>query len=200
MIVSDVNKSSMAKAEAYAEFAKAAGWEPVIGVEGDLITCTTTRGNESIVIHWQGARFVEDARYTNGSQNLALRNVSHARSKMGESADVAARAATTSTIRKARGRKAASHPDDENAVAVAKSRLPFDAKTSMDEDVLRALAGKTIVWRNAKTRELEQAKVAINPGEKLMKIDIKGDRRVFTFVSMKGPFRSIYLDSILEVK
>lgn len=200
--MSDVNAGTLAKAEAYAAFAKDAGWEPVIAVEGDAITCTTTRNSESVVLQWQGTRFVDgSARYTNGSQALLLRNVAHARQKMGESADVAAQAATTAVIRKGRGRKAAAiDPDDENAVATARARLPFDANTSTDEEVFAALGGKTITWRNRRTKELERATVAINPGEKLLKIDVKGSRRVLSFCAVAGMFRSVYLDAILEVK
>jgi len=195
--VVDVNAATMAKAEAYAATAEAAGWVPVIDVTGDAITCTTTRGNETIVIHWKGSRFVEDARYTHGSVSLALRNVGAARQKMGESADVAAKAATRSTVRKVHGRKAVADEEDQ---AVVRARLPFDAKTSTDAEVFKALGGKSIAWRNSATKEIERATVAINPGEKLMKIDVKGDRRAFTFVTVKGPFRSIYLDAIVDVR
>lgn len=198
--MTDVNDGTMAKATAYAEFAKAAGWEPVIAVEGDAITCTTTRGDESIVIHWQGTRFVDDARYSYGSRSLSLRNVSAARKKMIESADVAAQAA--STVRTPRGRKAAVHDEaaDEHEVARVKAALPFDANTSTDEEVFAALGGRSITWRNHRTKQLEHATVAINPGQKLFRIDVKGSRRVFTFVEAKGPFRSIYLDAILRVR
>jgi hypothetical protein len=195
--MADVHAGTMAKATAYAEFAEAAGWVPVIAVDGDLITCTTTRGGETIVIHWQGSRFVDDARYTYGSRNIALRNVSHARQKMGDSADVAAK--EVATVRKGRSRKAADHDTDE-VRAVKRRALPFDCNTSTDEEVFAALGGKTIIWRNSRTRETESATVAINPGQHLLRIDVKGDRRAFTFVSAKGPFRSIYLDAILEVK
>ena len=196
--MAEVNAGTMAKAEAYAAVAEAAGWTPVLTTEGDLITATTTRGSETIMIHWKGTRFVDDATYTNGSQSLTLRNVSAARQKMADSPDVAARGASKAIIGKGK-RKVALDDEDEHAVAAKRAQLPFDSNSS-DEEVFKALGGKTIVWRNSRTREVERAVVAVNPGEKLLKMDVKGSRRVFSFCSVKGPFRSVYLDAILEVK
>ncbi|MEI7890280.1 MAG: hypothetical protein WCI34_08210, partial [Actinomycetes bacterium] len=102
--------------------------------------------------------------------------------------------------RKGRGRKVVVSDDGESSARRPRKPLPFDPVTDMDADVFAALGGKRISWYNHHTKVVESATVAINPGQKLFRMDVKGDRRIFTFVEVSGPFRSIYLDAIVEVR
>lgn len=85
-------------------------------------------------------------------------------------------------------------------IARMKATLPFKV-SSPEKDILKAVIGKKITWINSRTKHEESAHVLSNPNQKQLKIEFTRDtrRRVLTFAAAGEGFRSVHIDSIIQV-
>lgn len=186
-----------AKALELAETARSLGWEPeVTGLDANTVQFRATRGIEAVEVRWLNGRCMVGSTYQCGSRTVKIKNASAAKTQMSVPEDEAVKHSNAVVTRSAiRSR----HSDDDDGTP-KRIPLPFNAETSTDEEVIAAVIGKTITWRNNVTKELDSAQVMDRVPQKQLRIDIKHNRRILTFCAERGPFRSVYLDKILSVR
>lgn len=198
------------KAQEFIDDAIALKWKHEVVVDGDVMTATATRGPERIVIRWTAKAFT-DALYSCENRTVTVRNVSAARKQMAIPAAEAVETSRKTITHTVKARKAAPVEDDDDDDV--KPRLPFDPEMSPSAEILAALVGKEIIWRNGITGMDESARVLKVPVDKQnhLKIDTKRGRRILTFCSdtdesekmqgiRSGAFHSVYLDRIKAVR
>lgn len=196
--VTATDSPSEAKAQAFAAESEALGWTATVTHDTGVYEVRSTRGDEELVLHWADGKFIEDARYSCGGRVVSVRNASAAKKKMAVPASDAL--ASNAKVVKGNGsgpRKPRLSLADEEERYYAP--LPFDPAETSDLDVLAAVVGRTLVWRNTATRSDEEARIG-PPPQRQLGIVVKNGRRILTFCAEGGPFRSIYLDAILEVR
>ena len=79
--------------------------------------------------------------------------------------------------------------------------IPFDIDGDYDQEILGAVAGRTIVWVNSLDGEEKMAAIPAKPGPHT-KIELSSaGRRILVFVDAMGTgFRSVALDTLVAVK
>lgn len=202
--------SSVRKAEEFVADAKKWGWEPD-GIEAvaTLASVTVRRGDETIFIQWKDGRFQENCTHGIGGRSVKLRNAS------------AARGAMTTPAEKVRRDVRRRVPGQKVADSMPKAALPFDLDKATDEEVLKAVEGRQLTWRNSMSGDLERVRVPRTEydtvsitkegkvvGTKQVKANnlqtklstTKAGRRVLTWAAPGEGFRSVALDSLLQIR
>jgi hypothetical protein len=193
-----LGSKSERKAEAYVQAARKLGWaETIAYADGDRITVTTKRGQESIDIEWVAGVFQGDTCFYhhNGRTAIKLRNASAAKHRMAIPPAQADQEAQKVTAHKSVRPKAGKAPS-------ATRSLPFTG-ASLDQDVLDAICGKEITWTNRISGEPETERVPqAHAGSNLKRqprITEGPDGRVIHFVGAAG-FKSVLLSQITRVR
>lgn len=208
-ITAEANSLSAEKAFDFVKHAKDAGWQVDLQPKDDeVVEVIAKRDTETITIRWRNGVFIDDATYTCGSYNRKVRNASAGKQFMDRKAQEAVADAAKRRANTPRKRSV----DDEQEMddSQRKALLPFDSDESTDEEVISALLGKTIVWRNRTTGLNEEATLMERFPQRNLSIVWKHNRRVLNFnedVSTdekmqgitSGVFRSVYVDAIRRV-
>lgn len=184
-------------------------WEHEVEEVEGFTTLTLIRGDETMQITWDSkTALIHPLTYTlAGVREVKLRNVSQA---LKDCITVAPDYKVKKTVQ----RRVASPPKE-----VGRSPLPFDIEEASDEEIIKAVRGRKLVWLNQMAGEFEQAVV---PGRKLVEVkdpdkpgamkkvwrtsrNIKmsttsAGRRVLTFAAVGEQFRSIGLDTLVQVR
>lgn len=179
---------SIAKADAFAEKARAAGWEAVTRLDGDRASAIATRGNETIHQAWDlGVYETASATYTIGDRTTLTRNASAARKLLARPrAEAEAEFSRVSSNKAFRRRE----------VAPAKTtRLPFDPILATDLEVIEALRGRRVTWHNRFTQTPEVASI----GWTGVEVVEQHGERIVKFLCPRTGFRALRLSALLTV-
>lgn len=186
-------------------------WEYSSEERGDLFVLTLTRGQETMEITWDTAQndtLVHPLNYSlAGVREAKLRNVSAAIKTIGDKPNFKARRTA---------RPKADVPKEEEEIVPMP--LPFDKDESTDRDIVKAVVGKRIIWRNRMLGTYEsgivpaRARVEVkdpdNPGKnkfvlrtsKNIRMTTSSEgRRILTFPAVGEQFRSVAMDQIVQV-
>jgi hypothetical protein len=149
----------VSKAQQLAIAAEEAGWEVERSVEGTHKTLIARRGEEELEAHWENDKScVPLGWHTVGGHKAKFQHVTVALKIIGTDPDVAAaNAATVSQSRKAP--RAVTHRSLAQGV-------PFNVATATDEEVLAALVGREITWRNTLSGDITETAVVPEAGTK----------------------------------
>lgn len=194
----------MSKHERVVAAAKEHGWEfQLISVPGEGTGVELNRGPENLMIRWDltGSLMHPLTYRVAGVRETKLRNVSAALKQMADKPN----------LTPARRRSSAAVEVDETPYLP----LPFDTDAD-DATIIKALRGKTIVWRNRLLNTLEsgqvpdrfQVKVKRDGVEKLVwrtsqniyMTTSSAGRRIITFPAVGEQFRSVGLDQIVQIR
>ena len=212
VVTPTANSVSYAKAKALAEHAESLGWDTeLIAGDGDITMLRATRGDEVITAKYDGSRYIYDdtSMHAYGSVRSRLRNASAARAQMAVKPEEAAAEAAKAKV-KAPTKRNTQEDEDELTDSERKALLPFNPDTSTDDEVIAALLGRTIVWRNRTTGLNEEATLMPSLPQRHLAIVWKHNRRVLNFNEAtsvdeqlqgvtSGVFRSVYVDAIRRV-
>lgn len=149
----------VSKAQQLAIAAEEAGWEVERVVKGTHKTLIARRGEEELEAHWENDKScVPLGWHTVAGHKAKFQHVTVALKIIGTDADVAAaNAATAVSARKAP--RAVTHRSLAQGV-------PFNIATATDEEVLAALVGHEITWRNNLSGDLMDPAVVPESGTK----------------------------------
>lgn len=186
------------KAGQFADKAEELGWTVERKKHDDgTKTVTATRDDESIVISWTPQEvFVPDATWQiAGNAAKKVKNAAEGYRWLARTREEAL--ASVSATRAPRKAVAATTGPRE-----MKRRVPFDAATADDDDILAAVVGHEIVWYNSFAEDYETAFV---PRASLSKqsphiTSNKDDRRTLAFCCPATGYRACYVDAIQQVK
>jgi hypothetical protein len=192
---------SEAKAAAFIMSAKELGWDAKEQVtEGELTSVTVARGDERIEISWQAGVFVGETclYYHPGRNAIKVHNASAAKKRMAMTPEASHAEASKVAAHRAT-RTPGSKPTERKPRA-----LPF-SETSLDQEVIDAVRGKTIVWTNSISGRQEEARVPAD-GERtkrgnVYEVSMKEGKagRALSFTDSNGT-HSVRVSSITEVR
>lgn len=209
------------KAEAFAEEASALGWETEIARDGNKATVTASIDDKVISISWRGGACLNEVFLEIDGHQKKLRNAAAARRKLAEEAgedeghegyDRPVKEKSKQSVQKKS--KAANGVETKVKLAPFKSTpkpktiLPFDPDTASDTEILQAVVGKRITWRNSISGAYDDARVMARPNQKHLRIDFnRKQERCITFAEADadrhheagGGFRSVRVKSIVSV-
>jgi hypothetical protein len=213
------------KAEAFADYAKSLGWKAEIKEDGPKSTVKASREGWTLSISWRGEACLNETVLEHGDGSRKIRNAGAARRHLEELAGEPTRddgghpgydrpapkaRKSSATARKARKPKPEPVTPIETKPRLAK-RVPFDLETATDEEVLKAVVGKKIIWRNVLAARYEEARVMDRPDQKHLRIVVnRRNERCLTWCAVeenvplgqdyRGPFRSVKLASIIQIR
>lgn len=200
---------SSGKAEAFLQEAIALGWKAEIATEGGKTTVTASSNNKTLQISWRGGACLNETSYSDNGHIRKLRNAAAARRQLELDSEVVVKPKAELTASKkqppakrAKRREPAKEASPKPFKSTPKPPrlLPFDPQTATDEEILRAVVGKRIVWKNRTSGGYDEARVMSNPNQKQLKIEINGrNERCITFASSGSGFRAVRLSAIVSV-
>jgi hypothetical protein len=195
----------------FREEARALGWKADLRRTGDKSTVIATRGSEKLSISWRGDACLNETMYEDGSSKRKLRNAAAARRQLTISSNGKVVKATKSSGNSSKRVKAeVPEPDEDllDEVPEIKRHLPFDIDTATDDEILKAVVGMRIVWRNSYSHGFDEARVLAHPNQRHLRIEFnRRQERCITFAAADeknpripgGGFRSVKLSSITSI-
>jgi hypothetical protein len=202
------------KAESFKDEAAGLGWTTSLTRNGDRVTVVVKRNNEEISITWKGNACLNEVYYTLNGHQRKLRNAAAARRHISTGSNEATVRKPVKTNGSSPKKIKKAKPSPEPAPEPFKSTpkppklIPFDFDTATDEEILKAVIGKRIVWRNSLSGNYEEARVLNRPNQRQLRIERNGrNERCITFASADlqdprsagGGFRSIKLSAIRSI-
>lgn len=209
----------MSKAAAFAEDAVKAGWTLADHTgrnEREIVTIRHDGYDATMVMVWEGGcyTYARSSLVVQG-HNRTVRNASEGRRFL---SGVEAPKVTIPRKGKAKRRKRLADPaqngkgtapedttfelDGDDFMAERerrRKRLPFKV-SSPAEDILKAVVGREIVWESSLSGDILAATVLPNPDQKQLRIEFnRNKKRILTFAARGEGFRSVYIESIIEV-
>lgn len=183
---------SASKAVVYADKVGKLGWSVETDHHGAVSEVTATRGQETIWVSWQDGKLVNKsgapmATYALGSRTVVVRNAS-------EALKLAARDANAAAAAQPQARSMRPKADRSDAPV----RLPFDPKAALDEDVITALLGTQVQWRNSLSDGIETAWMPGTARELEIQDGSDGDRTI-KFCCRSGMYRAFRLSALVRV-
>ena len=214
-----VNSGATDKADAFCDEASALGWKTEVIRDGEKVTAEATLDDKLISISWRGSACLNETYIETDGHRKKLRNAGAARRKLAEegSAETSSKSERISRpVKQQKPKKAAAKAAKEKPPPVEpfkskpkpKTILPFDPKTASDEEILEAVRGKKIVWKNRLSGKFETTRVLAFPKQNHLRIEINGsNERCLTFAEAdlsdprvpEGGFRSIRISAITSV-
>lgn len=207
------------KAQTFADDAIQAGWtleDSTATGSTEIITISHDGYRARMVMVWENGRYI----YAKSSVVVAghtrtVRNASEGRRFL-----AGIEAPKTTLPRKPKRRKTLAEPAQRNGDAPAdtagdepdedemdadeifrrrRESLPFTV-ASPAETILKAVVGREIVWQSSLSGEILSAQVLPDPDQKQLRIEYtRARKRVLTFAARGEGFRSVYIESIIEV-
>lgn len=201
------------KAEGFCADAKSAGWETTVTRDGDKTVVVAIRDKEKLSISWRGNACLNETTYEIDGDQRKLRNAAAARRQLtGEATPprqgkavnghvVRSANASEKTTKKAKPEPFKSQPRPAK-------RLPFDLDSATDAEILKAVIGKKITWKNSQTGNYDSARVMSRPNQKHLKMNRnRFGERCITWAEADndrpdragGGFRSVKLSAIISI-
>lgn len=188
-------EASKAKARAFLLSAQEYGWDvaefeedPKIGEFWIMLTNAET--GEEIEASWVNGVWQYPCIYAYDGRELKILNAAAARHRMASGPDVA--------IRRRSGPEAAGDEPERRGRVLA-YRVPFDVDTASEAEIYTAVYGRKLVWENALSGQIEEARVT---GRKHLHIETArtSGRRILSFVDSRVTgFRAVALESLVQV-
>lgn len=198
----DPESSGNSKADAFMDECEAAGWavefewvdddpNSVIVVAKREYIAGALRTHEELHFAWYRNK-MENAFYVSGHENAVAKKISSV---------AGARPYLTGTPPQPEARASTRQVRRETPVKrELKVMIPFDIETAYDDEILDACRGKTLVWWNDTSEDYERATViGKNPNHYKIETGAAG-RAILTFCSVETGFRSVALESLVQVK
>ncbi len=212
-----VGGSDSDKAKALAAFGKEHGWNVEINDGDPGLLVTAVRGAETIRCYFVDGKYdtVRHATLSSGNWTGKLRGVHGCRKQMaGEGRDRPHPEPGKGRSGPRRKHEDEPEPDADESPEDALRRVPFHLDDP-DIEIIDAIKGKVIRWRNGQTNSIEEAWLPGQVRPKRAKRDLititthpKTERRMVTFLVVAsitedgeqyGPERTVYLDKIVRV-
>lgn len=210
------------KAASFAADAKEAGWEvkEEAGDKAGREIVIAEKDGAVLALVWDSNRYnYNESGYTADGHKRTVRNASEARRILsGEFKPQPGKVTNRQFAKKANAAaKAVKGNGGETSAAQEEKReqrphkhLPFELESATDEEILKAVIGKKITWKNSISRNYESARVMANPTQRHLKIQLtRTGERCITWAAAdesagigedsRGPFRSVKLSSIISI-
>lgn len=210
------------KAEAFAEEASALGWETEIARNGSKATVTASLDEKVLSISWKGGACLNEVFLEIDGHQKKLRNAAAARRKLIEEAgedeghkgydrpvrEEKPKQSVQKKSKAANGVEVKTKPVPFKSTRKPRTILPFDPDTASDVEILQAVVGKRITWKNSISGAYDDARVMARPNQKHLRIDFnRKQERCITFAEADadrhheagGGFRSVRVKSIVSV-
>ena len=198
-------EKSMRKAEADAAVAREAGWDVTVvqanGPSKVLVVATKRIEEESVTetvtVTYNGG-FLDHAERplftvrpdAGEMRKVLLKNSSEFRRQVSESDDERPISRMVKRPGRPAGVRKASAEEEQESSRVDYSKMS-------DEDVIEALRGKKITWRNSAKNIVMEAQISHRPAAKIF-ITVHEGKRILNFNEVDGPFRSVYVQKIFR--
>lgn len=165
------------------------GWKSKKTEKPDGVELVMIRNGEIMVLRWSGSRFVgKESTHTLGMRSVRVKNAAAALRFIAEDPDV-----TEKHVREVTSRKI-DEDDDEDVLPI---RLPFPLEEAEDEEIISAVIGRKIVWRN--NGKYHEAHVLKKRDQKYLRIESAKSGRAITFCAEDAGFTSVYLNRIVQI-
>lgn len=184
----DEDLSGNERADTFMDDATEAGWDVEFAEEEGAVLVTARRGTEVIEIAWEDKKILHVPQYgIDGGTFKNLRNESDARKTLEQPPpQPASKQASTRQVKRA-----------EPVKRELKVKLPFDIEDAYDDEILKAVQGRRLIWWNTISESYEDTRVT---GVRHNKIETgTGGRAILTFISPEG-FRSVALEELVQVR
>lgn len=193
------------KAQEFCDEAERNGWSTSVQMKNDDEThVRCIRNNEEITIWWKGNKLVEVPFHIYQGQQRGLHNKATATRQL----SLKPNAKSFKVITRTRFQKLAKDPKTGEAVIPdgasiedLKHDLPFDPNEDTDSAILKELRGSTIVFVNRISGSVESVNIPrlLNMDLNKFYLEESVDGKLYvSFLAATG-FRSVYIDSILQV-
>jgi hypothetical protein len=206
----------MSKAAAFVEDAKKAGWELAdqqVADSTEIVTIENSAYGAVMVLVWENGRYIyAKSALQIGGHHRTIRNASEGRRFLaGVEApkDTPRRPAKrrpiappAKPIRDESADADEDEPDDYDPYAPPEyaRNLPFQV-SSPSAEILAAVVGKEIVWVSSQTKNICSASTLPNPDQRQLRIEYNpAHKRILTFAARGEGFRSVYIESIIDVR
>lgn len=164
-------------------------WTATTEEDGDSVSLVATRGDEVVTMVWSGGRCL-GGNYALGERCVSVRNASAARQIFATPAEQSLNEGSRIKARKVR----------HDVVADNSLKSDVIPQHLSDEEIIALVTGKTVYWRNATSGLMEHGKVMHSNKQHYLTIQRKANgRRILSFCADKGPYRALYLDSIVAI-
>jgi hypothetical protein len=200
-------EKSMRKAEADAEVARSAGWNVEVaqadGPSKVLVVATRRVEEESltetVTVTYNGG-FLDHAERpvflvrpdSGAARKVLLKNSSEFRRQVTEPDSERPISRNVKRPGRPAGSRKATPEDEAESARMDLSKLS-------DEEVIEALRGKKITWRNSAKNVVMEAQISHRPAAKIF-ITVHEGKRILNFNEVDGPFRSVYVNKIFRAK
>lgn len=211
-IQKDVTVSAIQKAQDFIELLKENDWKGdfKFDEDTDYAWVRATRKAEVLEIAWSNNQLNYPPRYTLAGVESNLHHAGIARRVVTGNPDLHAFAKRVKRRARAAQRQQASPgtPQQNSSSALpqvdtTQHELPFDVNTSSDKEILMAIRGSTLTWRNRMTGEPELCFVPRESNRDLNNVfyiaESSSGSVFVSFMDAQGTFRAVALDAILQV-
>lgn len=197
--MADDEYPELEKAAEFVDDCEQAGWDcDWEEIEDDIEQCVITsvqaqRGDEEVNLRWHGKRYDSGEYSHDGNTYRPVHNVGAARKLLEAEGPVAPK-------RRGRPPKPTVEEDGYDAsIRILPRKLPFDIEAALDEEIIGAVRGKTLIWWNTQTLDYDRAQVLPARQRNIYMEESSKGRVILTFVSPEG-FRSVALDTLVQVR
>lgn len=205
----DVSEATVNKANKFIEKCEELGWSARWRIVAeDSIQVTSKRLNEKIEIEWTDGKlavspiyWIADFRRILGNASACIKTMSLSKPDM----DPYYR------WQRAQKKNSPAQPEGETPVEIDTSEytLPFDIVESEDSEILKAIRGNTIIYRNSISGAIESEFVPYRTSDdKIFNWDLNNvfflaesseGRAFVSFMNSNGVFRCVHLDRLIGV-
>lgn len=195
----DAESSGNAKADAFMDAVENAAWDVQFQVSDDTVQVIAQREyigpdgirtNQVLDLIWTGNR-LDEAHHLSGLPGDVAKKIS----SVAGAQKILVEPRPQRKTEKVSSRKV----DREQPVKrVLKISLPFDIEEAYDDEIIKAVRGKKLVWWNNTAEDYDSATVI---GKNHIKIETgTGGRAILTFCSFETGYRSVALETLVQVK
>lgn len=202
------------KAKAFADDAKEAGWDvsyeysdSANGREVVIASKGKADNPTSLTLVWDNNRYnYGESEYVVSGGSRTVRNASEARRILtGELKPQPGKGTGRQVAKKTKAGNGIEKKTEEKLQPVRVKpklgrMLPWDEETVTEGDILKAVVGKRLVWKNRISGGYNEARVLPDPNQKQLYIASNSKQeRCLNFAAQDGGFRSVRLSAIIRV-
>lgn len=187
--------------------AKENGWKVKNKKVDDGISLEFRRGGELVTAVWRDGRMRgRESLYVAGSRRFILRNAAAIKRQLATSEKEAAKANAAvreyrTTHRRPQPLTVTEDAAHELSDQERRAMLPFNPEKATAEEIVEAVRGKMLVWRNRVSGGYQSARVLERPNQHYLRVRMTrmGDPYI-EFCSVNGGFVSVSLDRLVEIR
>lgn len=206
--MNDISQATVNKANKFIAEGKKLGWSSKWKMVGDdAIQVTATRANERIIVEWMEGKLAVSPLYYLHEMKRILGNVSACLKVMER---VKPDMDPYYRWQRSQSRKGVVLEDGViEDVDISDYSLPFDPDESTDGEILKAIRGNTVIFKNTIANTIESVFVPYKTSDgKVFNWDTNNvfylaesseGRAFVTFMDKNGMFRSVHLDRMIGV-